>query len=256
MNALRQNLALLLRSVKGTAPGRFARVGIEILDLTETPDFLEIPWTPPGKTPATGPRLRFSDDFNDGVIDRGKWETRGSTVIEASGELQILTTATDQGGQARTLPIPIAPDRPLSISRRVMLHPGNEFLDGKLVVGITGYPEKTFGVSYANYHYRGAGEGITVGFSLVRHNANSHRYADRRVDASPLIPPIWDRYFTEELRYDPKTGEVRYSIDGKQRLVYNVGPLPPNTPSITLTFFPWGWYTGHSQKMDWVRVEQ
>jgi hypothetical protein len=256
LDVLRTNLARALKR-EGGASGRYTTVGIEILDLTETPDYIEVPWIAPLRmSGGMKPSLRFFDDFNDAVIDPAKWEVRGSTVRETEGELQVLTALTDQGGQARTLPIPIDPNRPLTISRRVKLHAANEFSDGKMIVGVTGYPEKSFGVSYANYRYTGGGECVTVGISLFRRNANTHRFAERRANVSLLIPPLWDRWLDEELRYDPRTGEVRYSIDGKERLAYNVGPLPANASSITLTFFPWGWYTGHSQEMDWVRVEQ
>lgn len=253
---LRKNLALRQDAVGAT--GRYHTAGIEILDLTETPDSYEASWAAqhrgdPGKD---APVLLFSDDFNDGRIDPEKWEARGRTVREENGELQVLMAVTDHGGQVSTLPIAIDPTRTLAISRRVRIHAANSFYDGKMAVGITGYPEKNFGVSYANYRYTGGGESVTVGISIYRHNANSHRFADRRANVSPLIPPLWDRWFEETLLFDPRTGEVRYSIDGKERLAYNVGPLPANASTITLTFFPWGWYTGHSQEMDWVRVEQ
>ncbi|HTG36522.1 MAG TPA: serine/threonine-protein kinase [Thermoanaerobaculia bacterium] len=255
--AIRENLAAAHRSQKGDASDTWRAVTIEMLDLTETPDYLEAPdRTAPLSLAGKRGAIRFFDDFNDGLIDPGKWEVRGNTVLEEGGKLRVLTTVTDQGGQARTLPFPIDSTQTLIISRRVKVHASNEFLDGKMVIGITGYPEKNFGVSYANYRYTGAGESVTVGFSLFRRNASSHRWAEQRANVSLLLPPIWDRWFDEELRYDPQTGEVRYSIDGTERLAYNVGPLPPNASTLTLTFFPWGWYTGHSQEMDWVRVEQ
>ena len=256
---LRENLALLLRKKKETRPEAYMTAGIEMLDIADSPDYLEIT---PGGAPlprfsSRGPdTIRFFDDFADGTVDPKRWEYGGSTVREENGELHVLTAVTDHGGQARTLPFPVDPTRPLTIARRVKVHAANEFFDGKMTVGITGYPEKNFGVSYANYHYTGAGECVTVGFSIVRRNASSHRYADRRTNVSPLLSPLFDRWFDEELRYDPQTGEVRYVIDGTERLTYNVGPLPPNASSMTLTFFPWGWYTGHYQTMDWVRVGQ
>jgi hypothetical protein len=257
--ALRGNVAAIVGSERSGHQGAFSTVGIEILDLTETPDY-----TDAEQDLSPLPRLmaqhhgivRFFDDFNDGVIDPKKWEIRGATVREESGMLRVLTLQTDRGGQARTLPISIDPTRPLVISRRVKVHAANEYFDGRMVVEITGYPEKSFGVTYADYRYTGAGEAVTVGFSVFRRNATPHRYAERRANVSQFIPPLFDRWFDEEFRYDPRTGEARYSIDGRERLAYNVGPLPPNASAITLTFFPWGWYTGHSEEMDWVRVEQ
>ena len=254
MKALRRNLALLVHEEEEP----YVTLGIEILDLRSLTGVL--PRTPQAalaRGPAPRPsRVLFFDDFEDGAINPKKWAYGGRTVREERGELHILRTVTDQGGVASTVPIPLDPNRPLSISRRVKVHAANEFFDGSMAVEFSGYSEKRFGVSYANYKYRGAGEVVTVGFSLFRHNANSHRYAERKADASPLIPPVWDRFFEEKLLYDPRTGEVRHLIDGRERLSYNVGPLPPNATSITLTFSTWGWYTGHYQHMDWIRVEQ
>jgi tetratricopeptide (TPR) repeat protein len=254
--ALHENIAAL----HDGRPGAYRTLGLEMLDLSDTPDYVEAPPRPAYPAIAVaGERektLRFFDDFNDGLIDPGKWETSGQTVTEENGHLDVLTAATDRFGQARTVPIRIDPTRPITISRRVKLHAANEYSDGKMTVGIIGYPEKTFLVSYANYHYTGNGEGVTVGFSICRHDTNPHKFADRRFNASPLIPPVWDRWLDEVLRYDPRTGEVQYLINGAERIAYNVGPLPPNASSITLTFQAWGWYTGHRQEMDYLRVEQ
>jgi serine/threonine protein kinase len=254
----RDNLTALLQEKKGGVRP-YATAGIEMLDLAESPDFLALPSGQAVLSSAGGASsggIRFYDAFTGSAIDPRKWEWSGGTVKEEGGELHIVAAITDRGGKARTLPFRTDPTRPITISRRVKIHAANQFFNGLMIVGPTGYPEKRFGVSYANYHYTGAGECVTVGFSLFRHNANSHKFAERLANASPLISPLWDRWFDEELRYDPRTGEVHYSIDGTERLAYNVGPLPPNASSMTLTFSTWGWYTGHSQEMDWVRVEQ
>ena len=249
--AVRRNLAIL----RGEERGKYFVLGVEILDLRVPADVLplKIPKTP-GKEGRPG-RVLFADEFLGERIDPKKWEY-GSDVRQVDGEMRILRLVTDRGLGARTSPIRIDPTRPLRISRRAKVYAANDFFDGSMDVRITGYPEKRFGISYANYHYRGAGETITVGFSLFRHDSNSHRFIDRKTDASPLIPPVWGRWFEERLIYDPRTGDVRYQIDGRERLSYNVGPLPPNASSITLTFSTWGWYTGHYQHMDWIRVEQ
>jgi serine/threonine-protein kinase len=256
--ALRGNLATLLHQSR-TDTATYRTVGIEMLDLTASPDFtaLEIPQASlPRPINDVSGILLFFDDFAGSAIDPSRWEFGGTTVEQEQGELRLLAAVADHGGGARTVPIRIDPTKPLVISRRAKVHAANDYFDGTMSVGIPGYPEKSFGVSYANYHYTGAGECVTVGFSLFRHGANSHRFADRRADASPLIPPIWDRWFAEELRYDPRTGELRYFIDGLEQLTYNVGPLPPNASSIILNFSTWGWYTGHYQYVDWVRVVQ
>lgn len=198
----------------------------------------------------------FFDTFSDRTIDPRRWEWGGSRAEQSGGVLRVMTAVTDSGGWARTRPIPISPDKPLIIRRRAKVYAANQYFDGSMTIHIIGYPERRFSVSYANYFYQGAGECVTVGFSISRRDSNSHRFAERRVNSSALTPPVWGTWFDEELVYDPETGEVRYSIDGKERLTYNVGTLPPQAKAISVGFETWGWYTGHYQWMDWVEVRQ
>jgi tetratricopeptide (TPR) repeat protein/tRNA A-37 threonylcarbamoyl transferase component Bud32 len=251
---IRKNSDLLHRH---EARDGYKTIPIEILILSTPSEPLpERAFRHPLATQPLSRTVLFFDDFKSGVIDPRKWEYGGSVVRERDDELQITTTVTDRGGWARTLPIEIDPNRTLTITRRVKLHPGNGYFDGLMSIGITGYPEKRFGVSYANYHYTGAGECVTVGFSLFRNDANSHRFAERKSDASSLLPPIWDRWFDERLVYDPRSGEVRYFLDGTERLVYNVGALPSSASTITLTLSSWGWYRGHVHAVKSLTVEQ
>ena len=200
--------------------------------------------------------ILFSDDFKENKIDAGKWEYSGNTVKTSEGMLRVETAVQDNGGLARTHPIEIDPHRPVIIERHAKVYAANSYFDGSMTIDVVGYPQQRFGVSYANYHYEKDGEHVTVGFSLFRHDANSHRFVDRMTNASELIPPIWGKWFDESLVFDPVTGEVRYSIDGVLHLTYNVGSLPPGAKSITLSFGTWGWYTGHYQWMDRLVVRQ
>jgi serine/threonine protein kinase len=240
------------------SPGaRYRTLGVAGMQLTG----VRRPATSSTLLTGAGPRsepqtILFFDDFEDGIIDTNKWEYGGNTVTEEDGHLQVSQKVTDSGGWAHTRPLTIDPKRPLVISRRVKVYAANEYFDGALYVNIIGYPGKRWGVSYANYHYTGLGESVTVGFSLFRLGSNSHRYFDRFANASPLLPPLWGRWFDEEIRYEPTTGEVRYALNKDVPLVYNVGALPPKATSITLSVSTWGWYTGHYQHVDYMRVWQ
>lgn len=222
------------------------------------PNWSTVPANPqPRSAKAAQPiRVIFSDNFNDGHTDLSKWDYGGNTVVERQGQLRILTTITDAGGWAQTVPIPFDRRRPLTISRRAQVHTANKYFDGSMFVSFVGYPASRFAVSYANYYYTGAGEAVTVGFSLFRRHSNSHVYKDRLLNASPLLPPLWDRWFDEKLVYDPQTGEVQYFLNGMLRLEYNVDPAPPQATRIVVGFHTWGWYTGHYQYMDYITVAQ
>jgi tetratricopeptide (TPR) repeat protein len=252
--AVQDNLAASTSVPAGT--GKYRTIGTAALDLSAPSS--RRPMILRSRPDAIGrpTRILFADDFNDGTLNSREWEFGGSTVSEKDGELHVSVDTRDSGGWARTRPITINPNLPMTISRRVKLHPGNKYFDGSLYVYVIGYPGKRFGVSYANYYNIIGGEVVTVGISLFRAGSNSHRFADRRANASGLLPPIWDRWFDEVLRYDPRTGDVVYSIDGKVRLAYNVGALPPKATSISLDVSSWGWYTGHYHYLDYLRVEQ
>jgi serine/threonine-protein kinase len=257
--ALTQNLAALARYRPGTGPNPspYRTLGMPALSLS---DFSQ-PDIPPSVPVVIRPAQKetsvlFADDFNGSDIDHTKWEHGGNVVTEENGELRLMRTVTDSGGWARTRPISVNPKLPLVIHRRAKLHPANQYFNATMSINVVGYPERHFGVSYANYHYTGAGESTTVGFSIFRRDIAAHRYFDRVENASPLIRPLWDQWFDEQLVYDPLTGKVQYSIDGTLRLTYNVDPLPPNASSVTLTFNTWGWYTGHFHYVDTLAVRQ
>lgn len=252
--ALSRNLDLL-RQGPTERYERYATLGVSSLflsDLIERPS----PPLPANRKNAERQAVLFVDDFEDGVIDGTKWEYGGNIVTEEKGELRIQRTVTDNGGWAKTRPIRIDPRRPIVICRRAKVYAGNRYFDGSMSVDVAGFPKRQFGVSYADYSYTGLGEVETVGFSLFRYDANSHRFIDRQTNATNLLPPIWGQWFDEEIYYDPVTGLVRYTIGGREHLVFNVGPLPPNAKSITVLFETWGWYTGHYQYVDSFEVRQ
>jgi tetratricopeptide (TPR) repeat protein len=254
------NLALLPlgKSPAGRPSGvvPYQTLAITTLDLSD----FGVPDSPPLSAHANPPlqkqSILFFDDFSGKSPDPEKWEYGGDIVAVEAGQLQIRRVVTDSGGWARTRPISINPTRPVVIRRRVKLHAANRYFDASLHVNVIGYPEKRFGVSYANYHYTGGGETEVVGFSLFRHDTDPHRYVDRVANASRLLPPVWDRWFDEQLVYDPRSGEVRYSIDGTLQLTYNVDSLPPGASTLTIAFDTWGWYTGHYQYLDSLVVGQ
>jgi serine/threonine protein kinase len=260
---LRENLKTLLIYRKPSA-GKTSTASYRLLPLGVV-SLTEPVWRAASSVPAHLPerpmsnrdsKIVFFDDFEDNRINTAQWEYGGNSIVERQGQLQLSTTVTDAGGWARTRPIPFNPRRVLTISRRAKIHPANSFFDTTMTVNFTGYPGTRFCVNYANYHFTGYGETVTVGFSLVRRDANTRRYMDRRANASDLIPPLWDRWFDEKLIYDPTTGETQYFIDGVLRLRYNVGPAPPQASTFTVSFSSGGWYTGHYHYMDSITIAQ
>ncbi len=256
-HALRRNLTTLLHEKHRLGRGgTYNLLDVSTLDLAEPS-----PLAPHRKfverrtTGAPQKVVIFFDDFDDGRIDRTKWEY-GSSVVEQGGELRVRVAVQDRPGWARTRPFAIDPKRPLTISRRAKVYAANQYFDGTMYIDVTGYPERRFGISYAKYSYTGDGNSAVRGFSLFRRDSNPHTFAGRQTNVSKLLAPIWGAWFEEELIYDPRNGEVSYALNGTEHLVYNVGPLPPNASSMTISFGTWGWYTGHYHYVDRLVVRQ
>lgn len=94
------------------------------------------------------------------------------------------------------------------------------------------------------------------GFFMTRNNARPDVIADG-ADVNSAFTPLWDTWFNEKVTYDPTTGVMEYFINDVSQGTYNVGGLPQtNSPTMTLTFTAWGWYTGHEHLMQNLVVTQ
>jgi YD repeat-containing protein len=188
----------------------------------------------------------FSDNFVGNTIDPTKWTFYGNTVFQTNGIMEVLTTVTDAGGALTSLPIPINATGKITISRQVLVHYGNNYFDGQFGIHVGSLP--WFSVWYANIIYSdGVNYMPRYGFFLARNNARPDVMADQ-ADTSSAITPLWDTWFAEKTTYDPTSGIMEYFINNVSQGTYNVGAMPPtNSPTMTLVFTTWGWYTGHEQ---------
>gem|GEM_PF-3488889 len=196
----------------------------------------------------------FSDDFSDNLIDPSKWTVSGNTVIEAGGTMQVLVNATDQTGVLESKPFSVNSRGKITISRRVKVHYGNEFAMPRFGVLISGLGE--FSVHYAQMSYSGGEAMARYGFFLARNGAWPHMVASQ-ADVSDAIAAVWDTWFSEKLVYDPASGVLRYYMDDVLKSTFDVGALPEaDSPTMSLYFTAWGWYTGHEQVFDDLVVRQ
>lgn len=199
----------------------------------------------------------FDDDFNDGVIDTVKWPIVSSNgVYENEGLFKTIRDITDQGGDAATKPIDINNQNPITIERRVKIHYANAYYDGIFSVFIENADDHNFGIAYANYSYEPGDSCAKFGFFIYRNNANPHS-EQGQVDVSDRIEPVWDEWFDEKIIYNPSSGILEYFINNEKRMEYNVGPLPLlDQYKIRLQIGNWGWWTGHYQYIDDLKISQ
>ncbi len=213
-------------------------------------------------TPVASASILFSDDFGDNLIDTTKWtDISGYTVSESNGIMMIDQAVIDNGGNLSSKWIDIDPNNILTITRKVKLHYGNDYFNGKLKIVLDQAPDFTFGMDYGNMSWSGCVEYCpqycsTLGFFIVRNSANSHQCSTLS-DVSERIEPVWDQWFDEKIVYNPSTGIFEYFINSIKRLEYDVGLLPALSQyRIRFDVDSWGWYTGHYHYIDDIVIQQ
>lgn len=196
--------------------------------------------------------ILFEDDFEDGILDNTKWilgvatggksypsGSIGDTVTENGGVLKIAQDSTDWGGRVWTTPITVEPTMPISIKKRVRVHYANRYFTGGSSLrelDASGNPIQTLSpVGYYNYNYAG-----------------NNWYGFGHPDLE-LMAPIWDAWFDETITYNPVTGETIYSVNGNS-ITLNWNPIVGN--SVGLSLGSYGWWTGHYQELDYIKIEQ
>lgn len=75
---------------------------------------------------------------------------------------------------------------------------------------------------------------------------------DASAGVTATQPPTWDAWFDEVLTWDPSTGHATFAVNGAAPISGNCHAA---TDPIRIGFSPYGWYTGHEQRVDQVAVE-
>lgn len=236
--------------------------GCLVLSLTspERHSYYRIKWT--------RPLVLFSDDFQDGHLDPAKWEilrNESSRIAEESEVMKVETTQTDRPGTLSTKPITIPTDRAWTLRRKVLLHRdtsrsfqgGNKFYLGFMTFHVPG--NEPFGVWYCDYDYQGDRAPLqsTHGFVLVKNGASGHEAPQDGNTSGELAPLIVDRWFNERIHFDPATGLMKYSVNGKELGEIEVGELSDvgGDQTMTIQFQSYGWWSPHWQHFDDLIIE-
>jgi len=189
----------------------------------------------------------ISERFQDKRLSSA-WVTGGRSVEVSGGVLKVIAQKTDGGGYAR-LSFDL-PSSPITISRKALLHYGNDKAMPKFSLAYkdpSGAEHFVFTVCYGNLQYQDATNRPVDGTFLAPGDSNPLNATTRSLTtAGPAV--IWDSWFSERIVYDSTLGVVRYQRGDTEAIVVRTPKLPAGS-HVALVIDAWGWWTGHSHSM-------
>ncbi len=198
--------------------------------------------------------LVLHEDFSGGTLDRSKFEVftaigrgsgfthqPGTRVSVHNGFARVEQAETDAGGALFTHPIPIVADNVLVIRSRMRAHHRD-------VGGPPASPQHNSSVSIMDAALTSRRSGVTY---VHRDDGVGFYWAGQARSDGPAFPARWDTWFTQELRWDPATGEVSWSIDGSAPVLRR--DAATEAP-VRVGFAGYGWYTDHWLDVDEVEI--
>jgi len=220
--------------------------------------------------------FHYRDDFNG--LDRdfwyvGEWKTLFTAYDKVSiknGILDLTVKDTDRGPFLLSKPIRVKEGDILTIKRRVKIHYANENFNGGFAILETN--DKSLKPSIPEYG--DWSEALGNGVALVEHVHNYDEESTRPGrDVFRVLPPTWefdhnyavlepifDDWFEEKIVYDTRSNKIKYFINADpdaeedDENVFSVNGSNLNFEYIRVFMHSYGYYTGHSNKIDWIEV--
>mgnify|MGYP001488372078 CR=1 FL=1 len=205
----------------------------------------------------------FYESFN--TIERenwfvGEWGTHNSAysaVFIEDGVAKLPVTVADKGPYLVTKAFPVKGFEVLKIKRRAKISPGEKYFAGGMAIFETNNERlrpdaqaaMPFGnalllVEYANGTYQNAMRPGESTFRLLTPGwQDNGNYL--------LIEPEFDTWITEEITMNLVTGDVIYSLNGRE---YTITTSPMTGEYIKIWMHSFGHFTGHEVAIDSVEV--
>ncbi len=217
----------------------------------------EQPPTPPPPPPPPQANL----DRKLWYATRGSWNDRfgDGRAYDATGistsddEITLNADRRDQVGALYYKPIAVPRGSILVIKRQVFVHAANRKFEGCLTAyGVSdeslsavkpAYEQAVFNIGYKNFDYE-TDQNLFALSDGRSHPRGPGKFAS---GTAPSTSPLWDQWFSEEIRYNSRSGETIYLINGQERMRYMAQAL--DQPYIKLLLHSYGWNTGHYTKM-------
>ena len=199
----------------------------------------------------------LEDNFDDGVINTTIWKTKGNTVTEHDGYADLQADVTDNVGY---LSADFAPLSKLRLEFRHMMHANSSsgwyFLPdvnfGSVAENSATGDLGWFNIAWRKSQWFGNACDSAANYDrVVIGLENLGCFAISQANSSSY----YDRWITSIIEYDSVTGLI--TVDFENDGVIDLQAiLPPERRYAIkrLGFSPYGWWTGHWHRLDYVRL--
>ena len=194
------------------------------------------------------PFLSFSDDFDDG-LDLSIWEKPpfADAAFVDDGALKVYQNRsdTDQSISSKHIPLTEGVEFPVAVDQREIV------LERKYFVTSTAngsYANQSFSLSFDN------GKSVSVGYINNTYDGRNGVYVFSGNQVSYLQPRHTDEWVKEKIVVT-YGGKVKYYANGElvgEKVFPDLNLM--DATSFTINMAPSGWYTGHQQHMDDLKV--
>ncbi len=207
--------------------------------------------------------VQIRDDFDEPNSDMwyaGQWLTHSPAddkVVYDEGLVSLEVKEKDRGPYLLSKPIAIEDYDIVKIRRRLRVHYGSDYFAGAMVVfeGEAADLEPQIGSQlpfgravvmleyahdYSEYTKRPGKDAIRLMSPDWQVN---HNYV--------LVPPIYDKWFDEELVIDNNSGKATYTVNGKP---YSVDSAGIGAEYFRIWMHGYGANEGHRVDVDWIEV--
>jgi len=183
-----------------------------------------------------------------------------------NGMLVLEVNETDHGPELITKGIPVSPNSVVTVEWRAQVHYANEYFAGQAGFYLTDY--EGFYAPGSNYQippFRTSDDQELAVAAVYYRNYAYNNYPPPVGGESFGIcggnhqclvsDPVWDRPFTNKVEINFPEGKVRFWQNGNYLGEVPVAHLPDaHTSYLKISFSPYGWWTGHSLRLDYFRL--
>lgn len=204
------------------------------------------------------------DSLNSEMWYVGEWGTGFPKPEKVNIENGILTAKigeTDRGPFILSKPIEIKVNSLITVKRRVKLKYGNNQFTGGF--GLYQTEQKTIEPQLIDKEwFKNFGQSLMLMEYVHTSDKKSTRPGNHNfrllvpdwqaTENFAIAKPIFDEWFEETFTFDCGSGRVTYT-NGDKMLVLK--GYRPNQANFRIFMHPYGFYTGHEMKLDWIEIK-